>query len=82
MGRRFDGRVLVGRLDHPSSSLGPGDCGHFPPRAGRLQSADLGSSTYLARYRNGAASMQLTENQSQQMMGSIVLITVKSDSQA
>jgi hypothetical protein len=40
------------------------------------------SGTYLARYTNGAAQMQLTESQSQQVMGSIIVITVKPDGQA
>jgi hypothetical protein len=40
------------------------------------------SGTYLARYTNGAATMQLTESQSQQVMGSIVVVTVTPDGQA
>lgn len=40
------------------------------------------SGTYLARYTNGAAQMQLTESQSGQVMGSLTIITVKADGQA
>lgn len=40
------------------------------------------SGTYLARYTNGAASMQLTESQSGQVMGSLSLVTVKGDGQS
>lgn len=39
------------------------------------------SGTYLARYTNGAAQMQLTESQGGQVMGSLTVITVKPDGQ-
>ena len=39
------------------------------------------SGSYLAHYGNGAALMELTQGQ-QQVMGSITLITIKSDGQA
>ena len=40
------------------------------------------SGTYLTRYTNGAAQLQLIESQSGQVMGSFTIITVKADGQA